>query len=76
MNVPDLFVGGVAITLGVIVMVGGGGNSSWWFELRKARWLESRLGRTGARVLFAFCGAMLILLGLAIASGFGPNKST
>lgn len=76
MNIGDVFVGGVAIVLGMIVLVGGGGNFSWWFELRKARWLESRLGRQAARVLFALFGIMLILLGLAIACGFSPNTSS
>tara|TARA_B100002051_G_scaffold197236_1_gene187145 strand:- start:186 stop:416 length:231 start_codon:yes stop_codon:yes gene_type:complete len=75
-SIPDLFVGGVATVLGVIVLVGAIGNYSWWFALRKARWLDTRLGRQASRVLFSLMGIMLILLGLAIAGGFAPNASS
>ena len=76
MNIRDLFVGAVAITLGVIILVGGAGNFNWWYELRKARWIDARFGRRAARILFATIGLALISLGLAIACGFAPNISS
>ena len=75
MNPADMFVGLVAIGLGAIYVVVAAVNWEWYFQLRKARWLEARLGRTGVRCIYALLGVGLISLGLAITMGFSPNSS-
>ncbi len=71
----DVVVGVVGIALGGSLVAIAVFNWDWYFQLPKARWLETRLGRRGMRVLFAVVGIALIALGGAIAMGFGLNKS-
>lgn len=72
----DLFVGFVAMVLGLVPLVAALLNSAWFYGLRKSQWLERRVGRGRARLLHAVLGIALISLGLAILMGFGLNRST
>ena len=69
-DIQPVFVGGVSIAVGVWLLVTGMVDVKWVFRLRKARWLERQMGRSQARLLIAFAGLVLILLGVAIGSGF------
>ena len=71
----DYFVGGVAVFLGSFALVGALLNLDWYYQLKKARRIETRLGRRGARWFYALLGLGLIALGIAIACGFSPNKA-
>jgi len=75
MSYADLFVGAVATGIGVWAIYSALFNYEWSYQLHKARWLEDRVGRSGARVVFALVGIALIAMGAAIAMGFAPNKS-
>ena len=74
MNWADLFVGSVAILLGITGVAAALFNSDASFQIAKARWIERRGGRRAARSVYAIVGLLLIVLGIAIAAGFGPNK--
>ncbi len=76
MSPADIFVGAVAACLGVWAIYSAMFNTEWCYQLRKAQWLESRLGRGGARIVFALLGLALIAMGAAIAMGFAPNSSS
>ena len=69
-DTQPLFVGGVSIVVGTWLLVTGATDVKWLFRLRKARWLDRRLGRSQARLLIALTGLALIVLGAVIASGF------
>jgi len=73
---PDTFVGSVAIGVGLWAMWSALANWQWSFQLHKTRWLESMVGRTGARFFYIVLGVGMIALGFAIVCGFAPNKST
>jgi len=66
----DLFVGVVAIALGSMLVTAATVNWSWYYSLRSARFLESKLTRTGARIVHGLLGLALIAVGLAVAAGF------
>jgi Immunity protein 17 len=66
----DFFMGGLAIALGLAALLASLLNWEGAYQLRKAHWLEGRLGRRGVRLCFAALGALLIALGAAIAMGF------
>lgn len=66
---PDVFVGSVAIGLGLLVCSAAVFNWEWYYRLHKARWIESICGRGGARVFFVILGIGLIVLGVSIATG-------
>ncbi len=71
----DIFVGAVAIVLGLTSLVAAIFNWESLYQLRKARWIESICGRNGARIFFVVLGLLLILLGSAVALGYSPNRS-
>ncbi len=75
MVAQDICVGLISTSLGLFSLVSAVSNWEWFFQLRKMRWLEDRLGRTRARVTAGLLGCGLIVLGIAIALGFAPNKS-
>jgi hypothetical protein len=75
MNPEHLFVGGVSITLGMTAIVVSIGNWDACYRLAKIRWIESWGGRRAARWSYALIGVALIALGIAIATGFGPNAT-
>ena len=72
----DIFVGSVAIVVGAVVVSAAIFNWEWYYQLHKARWIESFCGRSGARAVFAVVGLGLIVLGSAIALGHLSNKDT
>ena len=76
MNHEELFVGTVSIVLGVAGLIAAIGNWDGYYQLDKVRWFEAVAGRRWARVAYAVIGTLLIVLGVAIALGFGPNKSS
>ena len=53
---PDLLVGCVAVGLGLFALWGAIFNPPWYYQLRKARWVEARWGRTAARICYAGLG--------------------
>ena len=69
-DAQHLFVGGVSIVMGALLLGTGAADAGWLFRLRKARWLERKVGHLLARVFIALCGVALIVLGGVIASGF------
>jgi hypothetical protein len=72
----DLFVGSVAIVIGAFALVAAVLNWDWYYQLDKARWLESWCGRSGMRVFYGLLGIVLIMLGSAIAMGFSLNQES
>ena len=75
MAAQDIFVGAVALGIGSFALLSALFNWDWSYQLWKARWVEARFGRRGARVFYAILGTVMIALGIAIAVGFGPNKT-
>lgn len=74
MNPQDLFVGGVAVALGAGAMLAAIANWELPYRLRTAQRIERAYGRGRARLFYAGLGIVLLLLGAAIALGFGPNR--
>ena len=69
MNIEQAFVGGVAVALGMLCAAIAVFDLEWFFRLPKARWIEARWGRHGARLVFGALGLLLFLLGVYIALG-------
>ena len=76
MNVQEVFVGCVSIVLGMLAIFGAVSNQDWYYQLDKLRWIEANWGRIAARSFYVMVGMMLIILGVAIAVGFGPYKKS
>lgn len=74
MTPEEMFVGGVSVAIGVIAVIISIGNWDRCYRLSKVRWIEPIGGRTAARWTYAIGGVLLIMLGVAIAAGFGPEK--
>jgi hypothetical protein len=74
MNGSDLFVGGVAILLGVGGLVAAIAGNDFFFRWKKLQWVDERAGRTIARLVYAIAGIALILIGIAIVQGYRPNR--
>jgi small neutral amino acid transporter SnatA (MarC family) len=75
MTLQDVFVGAVAVGIGLFALLSAAFNWDWSYQFWTARWVESRFGRRGARVFYVILGLVMIALGVAIATGFGPNDS-
>ena len=73
MPMQDLFVGGVAIALGVLSIAMAILNSEAPFQLSMPRMMERQLGRGPARLLFGTLGLVLIVVGGAVIAGFEPG---
>jgi hypothetical protein len=69
MDPKDLFVGGLAVAMGVGLIVVSAIGSNAPFLLPKLRWLEAKIGRGASRGFLAILGVGLIVLGLLIARG-------
>lgn len=69
MNVADLFVAAVAVTLGAGGVAVALFNADAYFRPAKIRWIERIAGRAAARALYAVFGVALIAIGVAIALG-------
>ena len=59
----DLLVAVVALGLGTLLLLVAVLHWEWFFQLPKARWLESRSSRAVVRLIYALLGAMLIAMG-------------
>lgn len=59
----DYFMGGVSILLGLAILFSAVFNWSFAFQLAKAHWLETKLGRRTVRGVYALIGVALIALG-------------
>ncbi len=68
----DLLVGLLACGIGVVALLAAIVNWDSSFQLDKARWIERRWGRSGARVVYACLGLLMIGLGALIALGAAP----
>ncbi len=66
----DLFVGIVAISIGLFLICSAVVNWNWFYSLRTARWLQQLFGKNGARLVHVLLGLILIALGTAIALGY------
>ena len=75
MNTSDVLVGLISVGLGLVVVIAAWQNKDHYFELKKTAWLQGRLGRAGLRVFCFLLGLLLVVLGIAIAYGFGPFKT-
>lgn len=68
MTAEQLFVGSVAILLGLFAIIAALHNHDWYFRFPKARWIEKRWGRTAARIVYSMLGFALIALGAGIVT--------
>ena len=68
MNGADLFVGGLAVLIGLGGLAASAGRSAG-LRWSKMQWLERTVGLAVARVIYALAGLSLIALGIAIARG-------
>ena len=73
MSFADLFVGSVALVLGIGALVAALFNLEAAFQLPTAQAIENRFGRKGARICFAVLGLLLVGLGCLALIGFAPN---
>ena len=70
----DAFVGGLAVVLGVVMVVLSWLNPPWLTAAPKFQYLTNSLGHVGGRVFLALLGFALIVLGLAFGAGvIGPR---
>ena len=76
MQVQDVGVGLVAMVVGLVLLAVGVADIQWYFQSWKTRWLDQRLGRLTTRLIVALLGILLVLLGIAIMRGFGPNAGS
>lgn len=76
MNREDVFVGGLAIVLGLLALVAAAGNWEWSFQLAKAQFFETRWGRGSARLFYLVLGIGLIAVGLLIATTKWRTRTT
>lgn len=68
----DYFIAAVAIAAGSAVFLGGALNAAWLMELAKVRSLAAGVGATPARLICMAVGAVVILMGILVASGWRP----
>ena len=66
----DLFVGFVAVAVGLFLVGCAVANWQWYYSLWSAQWLQRLFGRWGARCFHTLLGLGLIALGIAIALGY------
>ena len=73
LSIADIFVGSIALILGIAALVVAVLNLEAAYQLPKAQAIENRFGRRGARIFFAVLGLLLVGLGCAALAGFAPN---
>jgi hypothetical protein len=73
MMAADVFVGIVAIVIGLVSLLAAVTNREHFYQFPKIRWIEKKGGRGSARAFYMLLGALLILLGAAVACGFRFN---
>lgn len=64
MDLRDIFVAFVAITLGGTMLYASIINEGWCFQMRIAQAIEDNRGRKQARTVIASAGTVIIFLGL------------
>ena len=69
----QLFIGGVAVLLGLLASWASLSNHDRFYQLPKIRWLEDRWGRTTARVIYVILGVALLGLGAYVLLGMQRN---
>lgn len=69
MQVADLFVGGLALLLGISFAAAAIGNIDWCFRWNNARWIEARWGRTAARLAYTALAIVLLAVSILILLG-------
>ena len=70
----QLFIGSVALVLGVLALGAALANYDGMFQLAKLRMLEETVGRSGARLACGLLGCGLIVVGGLIVTGVLPRK--
>jgi hypothetical protein len=68
----DALVGLVACGIGSVALFAALTNWESPFQLDKAKWIERRWGRTGARWFYGFIGVFMITFGILVAMGMAP----
>lgn len=70
---PDTFVGAVAVGLSIFVL--GSAIFNWQpvYKIRTPRWIESRWGRSRARLVLGIVGTILFFIGCYLLFGFAPR---
>ena len=72
MDPKDLFVGGMAIVVGSLLLLAAAIGSNVPFQLPKLRWLEAKIGRGAARAVLAAIGTAVVAIGILIVVGWRP----
>ncbi|KPK77484.1 MAG: hypothetical protein AMJ79_03020 [Phycisphaerae bacterium SM23_30] len=62
-------VGFFLIALGLFGLAGAAFNWNWFMQSRKARFLTTMMGRSGARVFYMLLGAFIVTMGILILVG-------
>lgn len=70
LNYADIFVGGVAITLGLITLMSAVTPDHAVYQLPKVRWLAAQFGPSGARGVLVGLSVLLVMLGVLIMLGW------
>jgi hypothetical protein len=73
MMIADVFVGTVAVVIGLGSLVAAVTNHEFFYQFPKIRWIEQKGGRGAARAVYTLLGTLLIVLGAAVACGFRFN---
>jgi hypothetical protein len=69
-NYADIFVGGVAIVLGLVTLTSAVTPDHAVYQLPKIRWLAAQVGPSGARGVLVGLGVLLVTLGFLIMLGW------
>ena len=64
MDLRDIFVGSVAMALGVLMIYTALVNQGWCFQMKVARVIAESKGQAKARTFIGSVGALILLLGL------------
>ncbi len=64
MDLRDLFVGAVALTLGAMMIYAAIMNRGWCFQMKVARVVAESHGQSQARTFIGSVGALMVLLGI------------
>ena len=64
MELRDLFVATVALTLGGMMLYTAALNEGWCFQMKVARMIEESKGRAKARTFVGSIGTLMVVVGL------------
>jgi len=68
----DYLIAAVAVVTGTALLLGGALNAAWLMELAKVRSMSAGLGVTATRAICVVVGAVIILIGVLVATGWRP----